>query len=500
MYVVRRNIFANLLGGALLAGLTILVTPLQINILGMEAYGVVGFITTLQIAFTAFDLGLAGTLTREIAADHSEGKRSSRELLRTATTIYWISAAAIGLALAGAAGVIAERWFKVNALDVDVLDKSLKIIALYLALRWPVALYTGVLSGLQRMDVLNAAKVSTAALRLVGGIAVLLHWRTLEAFLWWTALNAVIELLAFAFACHHVHPSMPTRPGVSMPALKRVWRFSVSMNALAVLAVVIIQLDRLTISKVLPLEDLGTYSLAYTAASSISLVVAAVSSAVLPSFAATQGRGLPGELIQQYHRADRTMLTLVGIATFTLIVYGDLILTWWVSSEAAASASRPTAVLAAGFWCGAAMANVYNVAVANGRPGRFLRTNLVVVVPYALAMYLAVKVFGIIGAAWAWVALNVVYMLVLVHPVHEDFIGVSTKRWVGRTLVPSLAIGAATFGAPRFAAEFYASSQPTAHITAIALLVSLFLYGCFSVRWLGIPLRDWAATRSRLFG
>ncbi|HEX2542304.1 MAG TPA: oligosaccharide flippase family protein [Caldimonas sp.] len=497
MYVVRRNIFANLVGGALLAGLTIVVTPLQINILGMEAYGVVGFITTLQIAFTAFDLGLSGTLTREIASDHSDGKRSSRELLRTAMTIYWVSAIAIGLAIAGAAGTIAERWFKVNALDVDVLATSLKIVALYLALRWPVALYTGVLSGLQRMDVLNAAKVSTAALRLVGGVAVLLHWRTLEAFLWWTAVNAVIELMVFALACHHVHPSMPMRPGLSMPSIRRVWRFSVSLNALSVLAVLIIQLDRLTISKVLPLDDLGAYSLAYTAASTISLIVAAVSSAVLPSFAATQGRDPPGELVQQYNRADRAMLTLVGIASFSLIAYGDVILTWWINSEAAASASRATAVLAAGFWCGAAMANVYNVAIARGLPGRFLRANVILVVPYALAMYLAVEAFGIIGAAWVWLALNVVYMLVLVHPVHEDVLRVSTKRWIASTLVPAVTIGVLAFGAPRLAAELYGASQSAGLVLVVALLVSLLLYGCFSLHWLELPFRNWSAIRSR---
>ncbi len=498
MYVVRRNIVANLAGGGLLAGLTVLVTPLQINILGIEAYAIVGFITTLQVAFTAFDLGLSNTLTREIAADHSEGKRASNELLRTAATIYWISAAVIGLTLANVAGLIAEHWFKASTLEVEVLDGSLVIVALYLGLRWPVALYTGVLSGLQRMDVLNVAKVGTASLRLVGGIAVLLHWRSLNAYLLWTALNALIELIAFVLACHHVHPSMPIRPGISLPALRRVWRFALSMNALAVLAVLIIHLDRLTISKVLTLAELGHYTLAYTAAAFIPLIIAAVSSAVLPSFAAAHGRDSPGELIDQYNRADRAMLSLVGFAAFPLIAFGDLILTWWVSPEAAASASKPAAVLAAGFWCGAAIANVYNVAVAHGRPGIFLRTNLILIVPYALSMYLAIETFGILGAAGVWLLLNVGYALILVPRIHKEVLNVSTRDWITRTILPSLLIGIAAFGIPRLAAEIYFPNQAVGTAAVVALLVSMLLYGCLSLRWMDVRLRDWSALRSRL--
>jgi len=497
MSVVKRNIVANLLGGAWLTVLTVLMTPLQINILGIEAYGVVGFITTLQIAFTAFDLGLSSTLTRELAADPSPRKRASDELLRTTGTIYWISAAVIGIALAASADAIAERWFKSTTLDVALLGQSLQVIALYLALRWPVALYVGLLSGLQRMDVLNAVKVATASLRLVGGILVLLQWKSLYAFLVWTALNALIEVVAYAVACRRVHPKMPLRPGFSVDALKKVWRFSASMNVLAVLAVLIVQLDRLLISKMLTLESLGHYNLAYTAASSISFIVGAISSAVLPSLAAAHGRGPADALLERYHDADRVMLFLVGLAAFALVFHGDLILTVWVNAEAAAGAALPLALLAAGFWCSAAIANVYNVAVASGLPGRHLRVNLLSVLPYAAGLYLLIGRFGIVGAAGGWLLLNLAYAALLVPPIHHHVLRTSTRRWLGRSIVPFVLLGCASFWLPRLGIEFYPGRLGTAANVA-ALVAGGLLYVAASMMLFGPRIRDAASLRALL--
>ena len=68
MSLARRNIVANLVGGIWITALTLAITPLQVRLLGIEAYGLIGFIATLQIVFTMFDFGLSSTVTREIAS------------------------------------------------------------------------------------------------------------------------------------------------------------------------------------------------------------------------------------------------------------------------------------------------------------------------------------------------------------------------------------------------------------------------------------------------
>lgn len=488
MSVLGRNIFANLVGTALVTGLTVAITPAQIRILGIEAYGVVGFITTLQIAFTAFDLGLSSTLTRELAADHSEDKKDSVSLVRTALSLYYAIAILVGLLLLMIAGPIARNWFNTSALSVDLLEHSLQIIALFLALRWPVALYTGVLGGFQRMDTLNIVKSVAAIIRLAGGLIILILWRTLDSYLWWIALSALIEVIVFALACKGVYRFMPWFPGISASVVQRVWRFSLSMNLLGILALIIVQMDRLVVSKQLSLIELGQYNLAYTAATGLALLTGAISSAVLPAFAALRPDGDRQVVIDQYIKADRLMLSIVGFASFVLMAYGDVILHLWVGGSSVGSVS-PLFYLALGFWCNSISAVAYNFAVARGRPERFIQVNMVLIIPYGALMYFLVNRLGINGAAISWVALNLVYIVLLVRPVHRNMAGISTLTWLSQAVLPVAAAGVFLVLGVRAAAEIWVTNL--SQMTALLLLfASCVFYGIFTLKFTGInPLK-----------
>jgi O-antigen/teichoic acid export membrane protein len=474
-----RNLTANLVGTAVITLLTAVITPMQVHILGIEAFGIVTFITTLQMAFTAFDFGLSSTLTRELAADTSDGKLNSRPLVATAVTIYWLAAILVGAVLVWQAAPIANAWLRAETLTPELVAQSLRVTAVYLALRWPVALYSGLLTGFQRLDILNMTRVAMVTLRMLGGIAVLLVWRTLDAFLWWTAFSALLEVMAFDIICRRVFPAMPRRPRIDGDAIRKVWRFSVSMNAIAVLAVLIVQMDRLFISKMLPLQDLGFYNLAYTLAAGISLIIAAVSSAVLPSLAEAHGRG-DGELSARLLKADRALLFLAGGAAFAFIAEGKLLLTLWVNATAAAAAYPALAVLSLGFWFSALNANSYNVAVASGRPGRFLQLNLWLILPYMALLYVLIDRFGIIGAAGSWVVLNLVYAGVLIPFVHREIMGDSVVDWLASIVLPFTVIGAVSFFAVGFGVKALVDSNSTmAGMSALLVSSGAYVGACY---------------------
>jgi hypothetical protein len=57
--------------------MTLVITPVQVNLLGIEAYGLLGF-TTLQLLFHRLDFGLPSRLTWELAADHSPDSEQSQ--------------------------------------------------------------------------------------------------------------------------------------------------------------------------------------------------------------------------------------------------------------------------------------------------------------------------------------------------------------------------------------------------------------------------------------
>jgi O-antigen/teichoic acid export membrane protein len=473
--LIKRNILANLLGGAWITALTLVITPLQVKILGIESYGLVGFISTLQVVFTGFDFGLSSTLTRELAADHSVNRSNSVQLVSSASTIYWVFAMVIGVALVVAAEPIAKYWFKPGATTIGELVDGLQAIGVYLAFRWPVALYCGILSGLQRLDALNIVKVATASLRLLGGIVVLLIAPSLQAFLWWTVFSALIEVCAYAFACSRHFPAMRWRPGVSWSEIKRVWSFSLSMNLLAIQAVLVVQLDRLLVSKMLSLESLGYYTLAYNAAAGILLIISAVSSATLPSFAAAYGNRKTEQLLQRYDSANRAVLFASGCATFALVFFGEELLSLWVNPVAASAAWQPLALLALGFFASAAVSNSYNVAVAAGRPRLLLKVSLLCAIPYALLLYWMIREFGRNGAAAAWLVLNLAYLGLLLPAVYRKILVASSLSWFVRTLLPFAALGLLSFAVPKLVLSMWlVKPSHIEQLAALALAVAIY--------------------------
>lgn len=493
--LIKRNIAANLIGGVLLTALTVVITPLQINILGIAAFGVVGFISTLQIAFTGFDFGLSSTVTRELAIDKTENKEGSIQLLQTASTIFWIVAILIGTLIALLSGEIAQRWFTAQTVDIALIEQSLQVIALYLALRWPVSLYTGVLIGLQRMDVLNVVKVATASLRLIGGVLVLLTWRSLDSFLIWTAVNALIEVVSFLLICRWVHPSLPWKPGISLTDLRRVWRFSLTMNGLTILTILIVQADRLLVSRLLPLEDLGAYTLAYTAASIIPALIGAISTAVLPYLTEAYGAADKNILLRRYDTTSRFMMFATGMVTGYLIFFGEHLLALWVNPNAAAEAAMSLALLASGFLGSAAASNAYQLTVASGRANLALRISVLTALPYAAVLYFLISWLGIVGAALAWFLLNLGYVAFLVPQVHREILHISFAPYFLKILAPFGLLTCCIFGI----ANVILDERPVASFVGIAILAStLVVYTLLGYSLLGKDIRTFVRSLLKL--
>lgn len=75
----------------------LIVIPLYIKFLGIEAWGLVGFFATLLVTFGLLDMGLSTTINREMARlSVLPGKEQEmRNLVRTLEVIYWGIAGAI---------------------------------------------------------------------------------------------------------------------------------------------------------------------------------------------------------------------------------------------------------------------------------------------------------------------------------------------------------------------------------------------------------------------
>jgi O-antigen/teichoic acid export membrane protein len=438
---LKRNIVANVVGGMWVVLLNLVVIPFQIRILGAEAYGLLGFAASLQIVFSILDFGLSVTVIREVASDISPGRLASCELIQTVATIYWLVALVLGLGLIFSADWLVHRWLVLESLSPQQAATAIRIMAGWVAFGWPVALYTSVLTGLQRLDVVNVLRILATTLNLGGGIIVLVVSGRLDLFLGWMGFSALVTVLLHMAMCKRLLPELTLEPGIFPGVIKRIWRFSLDMNLISILTVLYMQTDRLLISKLMPLSALGYYNTAYNVTKGINIVQGFFNSAVLPALASDYSRGEKQALQAHYEKYAQVLVYLIGLPSFALVFWGHDILQVWTTPEAANNSHRVLALLAVGFLLNAAMSAPYILSVATGYTRSLLKVNLMAVPFYFPALYLLIRRYGIEGAGLAWLLLNLYYLALFVPLVQRQLMGGGTVVWLGRNWLPFFGLG-----------------------------------------------------------
>ena len=149
---LSRNLIAGLVNSVWSALIALAVVPFYIKYLGIEAYGLVGFYLTSQTLLQLLDMGMASTINREVARAGASGNmREARSLLHSLSTIYWGIAILIAILILIFAPLIANFWLQAKTLEPQTVSRSVMLIGVVLACRWPIGLYQGALIGAQRL-------------------------------------------------------------------------------------------------------------------------------------------------------------------------------------------------------------------------------------------------------------------------------------------------------------------------------------------------------------
>ncbi len=417
MASVRLNIAANLTGRIAAALINFAAVPVFLRLLGVESFGLIALYTTFQTLALVLDLGLSLTINRELALAGDDPDRLSRarSLLKASEAAYWGISILAGVILALAAPWLATDWIRTDGLQPGAARDAFVAMGLALAVQLPAALYVGGLTGLQQQFGLNLTQVGFALLRAGGAILVLQHVAaTATAFLVWQALSALAQSLILGLLLRRSLPPAAAGAGLAegLALLRGRWRFVVGANLLALLGALILQADKLVLSRTLPLETFGIYSLAALAASLMSQLSGPIFTAYQPRLTQLVGAGDDDGLVQAYRVYAQAMaVVVVPTALVGALFAPELISLWTLRNAAAAGAALPFAILVLG-WALNALATVPGtLQLAHGRPGFGVRLHAVAVVLLVPALAVLSERWGATAAAGAWVVLNAGYLL-----------------------------------------------------------------------------------------
>ena len=400
----NRNIVANYFGAASIAIVQIAFVPVYLRYLGIEAYGLVGVYVSLQALLTVLDAGVSLTLTREFARYKagSVDAGSIRNLLRTVEIFFLAGGLGAGAIGWFSAPFISTYWLRSESLSISTVECAVRVMGFLAVTRWWAGVYRSATAGLQDMVWLNATGVAFAALRAAGVIAVL-EWIApdIKAFFIFQALVSLAEL--WLVRRRVWQPLRLTGLGRFRPAeLLPLWRFTAHLSVILVIVVIIMQADKIVLSKMLTLGDYGHYALASAVAGSIGLLMQPIASVAYPRFVELNARGERPDVVAAYHRYTQMVTITLAPCAAVLALFSHHILLLWVRDTAIVAISAPVlSLLAPGmmFFALLSIPNYLQLASGNARV-------LVVVYGVSLTLYipsllLGIASFGMLGAGCA---------------------------------------------------------------------------------------------------
>lgn len=437
---LRDNVLANYAGHMWVALMGFAFVPAYLRYLGAEQFGMVAFMLSLQSISLLLDFGVGVFLNRELAqrAHDPERRGGIARLIRSFEWLVWPMAAIIAVAIFACSGSLSAHWLKLDNLTQSDADHAIKLIGMTVALLWPSSFYTAALSGLEQQLRLNALVMAFATLRYAGVLAVLMFTDTgLQGFLCWYAIVAGAQTVCSAWLLWKTIPAATLPLGFDLQEILGARHFALGVFALTALGLLLNQLDKLTLSALRPLQEFGYYAIAVTVSGGLGRLVQPMFSAVYPRLSRLVGSGQQQELVNLYHLASQIVAVVIAAIAGVICTYpGPVLLLWTGNAEISSQVALPLALLFAGTAINGTLNLPYALQLAHGWTRLATFANLVSVL-IAIPLYvIAIKQFGMTGAASVWFAINLCNFLFGLPLMHRRLLRGELRTWYLHDILP----------------------------------------------------------------
>jgi O-antigen/teichoic acid export membrane protein len=428
---VKANAIANIVGSLVTALAIIVATPFYLRYLGGEAFGLVGIFITLVGIASILDMGMTPALARELAklSAADPNHKDIVSTVRTLEAVYCCAALCAAVIAYNILPLLAVYWLPKTQLSMQIVQTSLQLMGLQLALQLPITFYAGGLMGLQCQTTMNIVNASFAVARAL--LTVMLLSLDQIDIIGFFQLNVAITAAHLVVIAMTLWSALPKGGGTfKLRILVHIWPFALSMFGVAVLSALLTQLDKIVLSRILTLEHFGYYVLVWNISMLVIKPATPIFNAFLPKMTQLASINEEQDLAHAYHQASRLINVLVVPMALVLAALAYPLLVWYSGSSEIASLSSPALVLLIlGSACNALMLMPYALTLCYGWARFALVQNAlacVVIVP--LTWWSSIQ-WGLTGGAVGWFLVNVGYLAISVPAVHKRYLCAELKNW-----------------------------------------------------------------------
>jgi O-antigen/teichoic acid export membrane protein len=417
--------------------------PFYVKILGIEAYGLIGFFTTIQSMFAIFDLGLSTTVGREVSKISIDkvNKLEIASLTKTLEIVYWSFALLLGLSIVLFSDFISQNWLNTSNLDEALVKKVIYLMGILFFIKWPISFYSNAIVGIEKIYHLNLLKVSFLFLQTLAIVLSLLYIsESVITFFVVTLLVSSLNIIALVIL---MWSSIIEKVNYSWSNLdfnlkksKTILKFTSGISLFSVLSLVIFQTDKLVISNLLTLEEFGLYSLASTIPFALFNLIYPVTNVMLPKY--TQFYE-----IHDYHNLGKLFISssqivaiIATIFSVCFILLNNEILFFWLNDWVVVyKISTISITLMVGVYIHSFTNLISTLFIAFKRSDLLVKVYLIPSFILPILIIVLTNKYGLLGASYSWFIINIVLVNSYLFYLMTELRGDNIKLWVLNPLI-----------------------------------------------------------------
>lgn len=441
---LKRNIIANYIGQVYTIGIGIVITPLYLQYLGAEPYGLVAIFALMQAWMSLLDVGISPTLGRQAAVMRGQGQSAASfwALLKSFEAIF------MGLALLMVAGIfmashwLAQHWINVQSLELSTVITSLQIMGVLIGLRWFAALYRSGINGLEDQVWLNAYNISIISLKFLGALVLVttISNEILQFFIYQLTIGCLeVMVLMWRFYCRIDKPVKPRYIGFDWKVVKTVMPYAMGIAYTSSIWILTTQCDKLIFSKLLPLAEFGYFTMVALVAGGITLINSPIVQALTPRLTRLYAKGENEKMITLYRDSSQITAAIALCVASVVGLYAQPLLFAWTGDQTAAAWGRDVL-----FWFALGNAIMlmgaypYYIQKAIGKLKWHVIGSTLMATLQVPIIYWAATTHGAVGAGKAWLIFLSIWFVLWTPFLHRQLIPGLHPSWILYDIMPVL--------------------------------------------------------------
>lgn len=420
-----RNIIANYFGRFWSVFSNIIFIPLYIHLLGIDGYSIISFSLVLVGLMAILDAGLTATLSKEFASlDNS--LEIKQKIFQTLETIYLIIAVLVLIFFFFFSNFIASNWLNLGDISSYNTSQYLNIIGIGVAFQLLSQFYWGGLMGLEKQVRANVYQIGLGIVRNGLVVVPLIYFPNLYCFFIWQTASMIIytvvvrqSLVILIFKKNTKNIFLKFEKSI----IKKVWRFAAGIMLISLVAAINTQMDKLAISKFLPIQNLGYYTLAVTLTQGLLIIVNPIGSAIFPRLTALYSLKKTSEAVALFYKVFLLSNILVFSFASNMIFNADNLIWIWTSNRQLAIESSPfIPFLALGVSMLSLQIIPYYISLANGYTKYNNYIGIISIIITLPGYWIMTKYFGALGASIVWGVVQTITTPFYIYLVNKKFI------------------------------------------------------------------------------